>query len=168
MSEQASIVEVRSLSEFEQGVIDVFVRLADMLAMPRSIGEIYGLLFASAQPIVFQDIVDRLNMSKGSASQGLRVLRTTGAAKVVYVPGDRRDHFVPETELRALLSGFLREKIQPHLKAGSVRVDALRKVAARSARSPAEGAILSDRIEKLKAWHKRGNAIVPIITKVFG
>jgi DNA-binding transcriptional regulator GbsR (MarR family) len=167
-SKDSEAAKSQSLNEFEQGVIDIFVRLADMLSVPRSIAEIYGLLFASARPLSFQDIVDRLGISKGSASQGLRVLRATGAAKLVYVPADRRDYFVPETELRALLSGFLREKIQPHLEGGAVRVEALRKMAPVCAKEPTEAAVLRERVEKLTAWHKRGKSIVPIITKVFG
>jgi len=139
-----------------------------MLGIPKSVGEIYGLLFASAQPLAFQDIIDRLKISKGSASQGLRFLRGVGAIKATYVAGDRRDHFVPETELRALLSGFLREKIQPHLESGAVRIDGLRKMAAETSGDPARSAILRERVEKLKTWHKRGRSIVPIISKIFG
>lgn len=161
----------RGLTEFEQGGIDIFVRLADMLGLPKSVGEIYGLLFVSARPLAFQDIVERLNMSKGSASQGLRFLRTTGAIKLTYLAGNRRDHFVPETELRALISGFLREKIQPHLESGLLRIEALSAMG----RSPAfaegnaeDARVLRKRMEKLRAWHKRGGSLVPIVTKLFG
>jgi len=110
-------------------------------------------------------------MSKGSASQGLRLLRAVGAIKLVYVAGDRRDHFVPETELRALLTGFLKEKIQPHLESGAMRIKALQALAA----SPDLGAfpiqearLLRDRLDKLNSWHKKGKSVVPLITKFFG
>jgi DNA-binding transcriptional regulator GbsR (MarR family) len=162
---------VRDLTKFEHEVIDVFVRLADMLSIPKSVGEIYGLLFASAQPLSFQDIVERLTISKGSASQGLRVLRATGAAKAVYVAGDRRDHFVPETELRELLAGFLREKLQFHLESSAVRIGALRDCARQSRfriGDPAESRILRARVDKLNSWNRKAKAIVPLIAKFFG
>ena len=161
----------RKLSGFECSVIDTFVRMADLLGMPRSIGEIYGFLYASPRPLAFQDIVDRLGISKGSASQGLRLLRTTGAVKLVYVAADRRDHFVPETELRALISGFLREKIQPQLEGGSQRVKSLQAMvrsSAVTAGDAGEARILRERIDKLHAWHKRGKTVMPLIIKVFG
>jgi HTH-type transcriptional regulator, glycine betaine synthesis regulator len=163
--------DARKLSVFECSVIEVFVRMADMLGMPRSIGEIYGLLYASPRPQAFQDIVDRLAISKGSASQGLRLLRATGAVKLAYVGGDRRDHFVPETELRALLSGFLREKIQPQLEGGSQRVKSLQTMVRSAETMAGDGAdarVLRQRIDKLQSWHKRGKTVMPLIIKVFG
>jgi len=60
-------------------------------------------------------IRSKLNLSSGSASQGLRLLRTLGAVHATYVPGDRRDHFLAETGLRKITTGFLREKVVPDL-----------------------------------------------------
>jgi DNA-binding transcriptional regulator GbsR (MarR family) len=167
-TESAKTVE---LTDFELGVIEIFVRLADVLGVPKSVGEIYGLLFASAQPLAFQDIIDRLRISKGSASQGLQLLRSVGAIKLVYVAGERRDHFVPETEMRALLTGFLRERIQPHLESGAVRVKALQALVRSSPLSrcnPKETRVLRDRAEKLTAWHRKGKLVIPLAVKYFG
>jgi hypothetical protein len=162
-----SVVE---LTDFEHGVIDIFVRLADVLGIPKSVGEIYGLLFATAHPLAFQAIVLRLGISKGSASQGLRLLRAVGAIKLTYVGGDRRDHFLPETELRALLSGFLRERVQPHLEGGGIRVKALKAVTRSRGfgrGDPEDARILRARIEKLGAWHKKGEIVLPLVAKFF-
>ena len=46
-------------------MIDVFVRAASLIGLPRSIGEIYGLLFY-AQALSFDELVERLQISKGS------------------------------------------------------------------------------------------------------
>src|SRR5215470_15205217 len=118
------------LSPVEVGFVDLFVGLARSIKAPKSLGEIYALLFASPQPLTFDTIVRRLSMSRGSASQGLRLLRSLGAVKATYVAGDRRDHFVAETELRKLVSGFLRERIAPTLEAGAERLDRLNRALA--------------------------------------
>ena len=52
-------------------MIDVFVRAASLIGLPRSIGEIYGLLFCTPQALSFDELVERLQISKGSVSQGL-------------------------------------------------------------------------------------------------
>lgn len=70
------------LSAFEHEVVEVFVGLAKVLGLPKSYGEIYGLLFASAQPLSFADIQEKLDLSKGSVSQGLRALRDLGAVRI--------------------------------------------------------------------------------------
>jgi hypothetical protein len=100
--------------------------MAQTLGAPRSLGEIYGLLFATARPLSFQDINDRLDLSKGSVSQGLRFLRTLGAIQSVAVEGDRREYFEPVVELRALVGGFLKERINPQLAEWGVRAKALK------------------------------------------
>ena len=115
-----------SLTDGEQTMISIFVQMTQVLGLPRSLGEIYGLLFASPRPLAFQEIGERLNLSKGSVSQGLRFLRTIGAIKPVVIPGDRREYFEPEVELRALVGGFLRERLNPQLEAWGARAKALK------------------------------------------
>jgi DNA-binding transcriptional regulator GbsR (MarR family) len=114
------------LSPGETQVIAIFVKMAQTLGAPRSLGEIYGLLFATAHPLSFQDINDRLELSKGSVSQGLRFLRTVGAIQPVSVEGDRREYFEPVVELRALVGGFLKERINPQLAEWGDRAKALK------------------------------------------
>ena len=115
-----------SLSSGETEVIAMFVQMTQVLGVPRSLGEIYGLLFATPQPLAFQDIADRLALSKGSVSQGLRFLRSVGAIQPVVVPGDRREFFEPVVELRALVGGFLRERLNPQLETWGTRAKALK------------------------------------------
>lgn len=159
-----TIVEstVPRLDAFERECIEVFVRAAAVLAVPRSIGEIYGLLFASAQPLSMDAVVHRLAISKGSASQGLRWLRDVGAVRAEYVPGDRRDHFVAETELRRLAAGFLREQVRPHLDSGANllgRLDAAATVAV-------DPRFASGRVKKLRRWHRFGGQVLPLLLRV--
>src|SRR2546422_6670826 len=78
------------LTALETEIIDLFVQLSHLLGQPRSLAEIYGLLFISARPLAMDDLIERLHMSKGSASQGLKFLRSVGAVKMVYMPADRR------------------------------------------------------------------------------
>ena len=84
---------IEPLTALETEIIDLFVQVSRVLGQPRSLAEIYGLLFISAQPLAMDDLIGRLNLSKGSASQGLKFLRNIGAVKMVYIPGDRRVHY---------------------------------------------------------------------------
>ena len=63
-----------SLIEIERQVVSLFADGVRLAGLPRSIGEIYGLLFISAEPLAMDDLVERLNISKGSASQGLSLI----------------------------------------------------------------------------------------------
>ncbi|MBS0659729.1 MAG: hypothetical protein JSR82_15925 [Verrucomicrobia bacterium] len=149
------------LSAGETEFIDFFVALARALRAPKSLGEIYGLLFASSEPRTFEGIVATLRISRGSASQGLRLLRTFGAVRVVYVAGDRRDHFVAETELRKLVTGFLSETALPQLEASAGRLDRIAE------RVPTKG-VLHDRLQKLRSWERVGRQVLPLVGKLLG
>jgi HTH-type transcriptional regulator, glycine betaine synthesis regulator len=147
--------------------IALFVAAAEVLGVPRSLGEIYGVVYASPRPLSFQDIVDRLAISKGSVSQGLRMLKSLGAIRAAYVPGDRRDHYEPETELRTLVGGLLRDRINPHLEQGRQRLDRVgAEIAAGKGLPKAEAAVLRARVQKLENWRRKGATLLPILTRV--
>src|SRR5437870_12186876 len=110
-----------ALSPLEVEIIDFFVQISRVLGQPRSLAELYGLLFISARPLAMDDLIERLQMSKGSASQGLRFLRNVGAVRMIYMPGDRRVLCGAVFELRDLGARFLREQVVPHLDSGEAR-----------------------------------------------
>lgn len=66
---------------FEAEIAAVFADLVMLLGLPKSMGEIYGFIFASSEPPTFADIEHKLGLSKGSVSQGLRALRELGAVR---------------------------------------------------------------------------------------
>lgn len=165
-----------ALSVGETEVIAIFVQVTQTLGVPRSLGEIYGLLFATPRPLAFQEIVDRLRLSKGSVSQGLRFLRNVGAIKPVVVAGDRREFFEPVVELRALVGGFLKERVNPQLEAWGARAELLKaddfetgepEIRPAGSSNP-QRALLNGRLDKLKTWHKRASTVLPMLGKLLG
>jgi len=159
-------VEVPGLSEFESEVIELFVRMAQLVGVPKSVGQIYGLIFASPTSINSDELVSRLGISKGSTSQGLRFLRSVGAVNVVSVPGQRSDHYEPETGLRRLASGFLKEQIEPHLDSGMDRLARLKDLSADPALP--ENEVLRERVGRLETWHNRAIKLLPLLLRFLG
>jgi DNA-binding transcriptional regulator GbsR (MarR family) len=148
-----------NLSELEQEMIDLFVRMAGVLNLPRSVGELYGLLFISPKPLCINDCMKKLNISKGSTSQGLKILRSFGAVNTVYIPGERRDFFEAESVLRKIVTGFVNEQVRPHLENGKERMARLEALA--EGGSEDEREFFRERIDRLKKWQKRANLLLP-------
>ena len=148
-----------TLSDLEKEVIDLFVRMAGLLNLPRSVGELYGLLFISPEPLCINDCMDKLNISKGSTSQGLKILRSFGAVNTVYVPGARRDYYEAESALRKIVTGFVNEQIRPHLENGKERMARLEGLVEGSDDEHKE--FFSDRVGRLRGWQKRANLLLP-------
>lgn len=151
------------LTSLETEVIGLFVHLARLLSVPKSVAEIYGLLFIAVEPLAMEDIIERLNLSKGSASQGLKLLRGLGAVHVVYVGGKRNDHYEAETELRKLVDGFLKDKIEPHFHTGGERLSRIESLVNEA--HPTNGDVVLARLEKLKRWKQTGREFLPLALK---
>lgn len=150
-------------NDFERELISLFVHFAQILSLPRSIGEIYGLLYASDRPLNLDEVCVRLQIAKGSASQGLRFLREANAIHPVYVMGDRRTHFQAERGMRRLTAGFLRDRVQPQLDLNQERIEELLQ----SARSlPPEKSYLAERLENLQTWHRKARRFLPLILRM--
>ncbi len=150
-----------TLSEFQREVIAFFVHAAQALDLPKSVGEIYGLLFSSKEPLSLDEIVALLEISKGSASQGLRFLENLMAVERVRLEEERRDRFVAELRLRRLVTGFLRERAEPHLATATERLERLADAA-----TPVDAEFAQDRVKRLRSWHKRANLLLPLIRRV--
>jgi HTH-type transcriptional regulator, glycine betaine synthesis regulator len=150
--------------ECERGVIDLFVRLAGLIGVPRSVGELYGYLYLSPQPQPMDALSRRLDLSKGATSQGLKFLRSVGAVRVVYVPGDRRDHFTAEVELRKLAEGFLREQVLPHVHSGRERLAQLGKTV--NTLPEEERDWYAERMHRLTHWQQRADRFLPLLVRL--
>jgi DNA-binding transcriptional regulator GbsR (MarR family) len=155
-----------AVTEMEAEVISLFVQLSRVLGQPRSFAEIYGLLFISGRPLAMDDLIERLHLSKGSASQGLKFLRNAGAIRMVYAPGDRRAHYEAVAELRNLVARFLRDYVVPELDASEAR---LQHIAGMVKQMPAgERERIAPRVTMLQSWEKRTRRFLPVVLKLLG
>jgi len=157
------------LDPLERQVVGFFVDGVRVLGLPRSIGEIYGLLFISRSPLALDDLVRRLGISKGSASQGLRTLKSLGAVREANgnSNGERRTYYEPAIELKRLVGGFIREQIRPHLDSGKSKIKRLAETAG-AVEDPEQREFLGERIERLEQWMRSSGRVLPILQKLLG
>lgn len=155
------------LGEIERQVVDFFVDGVKVLGLPGSIGEIYGMLFLSKEPLALDDFVAGLGISKGSASQGLRTLKDLGAIREVTVPSERRTHFEAAVDLKRLVGGFIREQIRPHLQSGVGKIGKIRETSVREPDADRRE-FLDERLHRLEHWLKTGNRVLPVVQKLLG
>jgi hypothetical protein len=179
-------------ADFQSECIELFAEVVYALGLPRSIGQIYGLLYASPAPLSFSDIVERLDISKGSASQGLQLLRSLGAIKLAdanrqalsgkraanstdakpyalsFTPNasgaavPHRDYYEPELGLRRLLGGIIRGRIEPLVGQGRARMEHLRELSENAANGAHKEFQLA-RVEQLETWRRQATLIMPVL-----
>ena len=158
-----STFEVSALSELEVESIEMFIGFFKLIGLQKSVGEIYGLLFVSPRALPMDEIIDRLGISLGAASQGLKVLRSVGAVKSIYMPGDRRDHYVADLELSKFATAFIQDELKPRLDRALERIGAMETLANKMA--PEDRATAEERFERLKHWLERGESMLPWLLK---
>jgi DNA-binding transcriptional regulator GbsR (MarR family) len=156
-----------SLGEWEEAVIDLFLNAANSFGLPKSYGQIYGLLFCRDQALALDDVMELLKISKGSASQGLRALRQLGAVSSVFESGDRKERFVAEIRLRKLVGGFLREQADPHIEKGSARLQQIKSLVTNLQVEDSRKRGIR-RHEILLGWHRQMSRLLPWVKMIVG
>ncbi len=152
-------------------LIEVVGNLCRRLGLPRTVGQIYGLLFLSPKPLSLEEIADSLGISKASASTGTRHLASLGALRKVWVPGDRKDHFEAVPDIATLVLNAYREIVKPRLDAAEGRmervVEALQADRERGVLTSEEFDFCQNRLQSLGKMQNNLRALVPLIEKLF-
>jgi len=152
-----------SLSDLELESIEMFINFLRLLGWPKSVGEIYGLLFVSAQPLAMDDIMSRLDMSLGAASQGLKLLREFGAVRTVYMPGARKDHYIASGELSRFATSYIEEELLPRMRTAQERIKRMERMM--ESMPETDRRLPAERINRLKYWLGKGQKVVPWLVR---
>ena len=158
--------QISRLSPVEAETIQLFVQFARALGQPRSVAEIYALLFISPQPLSLDDLEARLQMSRGSAFGGLQMLQELGAVREVKLPKIRRLHFEAVAELRNMAGSFLRRQMTVHLGDSTAR---LKRIGGHAEKlSGEQRKFVAARVKTLRHWDRKGRQLFPFLLKMLG
>lgn len=151
-------------------MIEAGGRLSQLLGLPRSTGQIYGLLYLSSRPLSLDEIADTLGISKASVSVGARQLCAWTAIRQVWVHGERRDHYEAEPELVHLLRAGYQELIQPRINSSKRRLDRLSSLLEEDFESGVIDAVekkfLSQRLKNFARLQKKVQTLVPLAERL--
>ena len=144
--------------ELERELITFWVQVSSLLGYPRSVGEIFGLIFISPAPLSADDIVEKLNMSRSGAGQGLKALQDIGAIKPAHQLASRKEHYQMQTDLGVLIKLLLNARILPKLE------ELAQQRATLDATVRAQGpAHLIHRFDKLDRWRGKTAPLLALL-----
>lgn len=88
-------------------VQDIFLdrtnHVCKKLGLNNVMAQLYAILYLSNKPLSLDDMVERLKISKGSASVNIRALESYGAVRRVWVRGSRRDYYEADTDIARVI-----------------------------------------------------------------
>jgi DNA-binding transcriptional regulator GbsR (MarR family) len=76
----------------------------------RSVAQIHALLYLADRPLHAEAIAGSLKLARSNVSTALKELQAYGIVRRSHVPGDRRDHFVAETDTWEMLMRISAER----------------------------------------------------------
>jgi len=76
----------------------------------RTVSQIHALLYLTGRPMHAEEIVDTLGVARSNVSNSLRELQSWKLARLVHMPGDRRDHFETTTDIWEMFRTIVRER----------------------------------------------------------
>src|SRR5271169_104679 len=95
-------------------VQDLFIRrwgeMGQTWGINRTMGEIHAFLYITAQPQCTDDVMERLNISRGNASMSLRALCDWGIIRRLHKRGERREYFESLTDVWEIFSIIAAER----------------------------------------------------------
>ena len=76
----------------------------------RSVAQVHALLYLAERPLHAEEICSSLGLARSNVSNALKELQSYEIVRRTHVQGDRRDHFVAETDPWELLMKIAAER----------------------------------------------------------
>jgi DNA-binding transcriptional regulator GbsR (MarR family) len=97
------------LRTVHHSMLDGLGQLADYFGFSKVVGQLYGAMLLSDQPLCLDDLVEQLDISKANASMNMRTLENMGMVRQVWVRGSssRRKYYEAETDFWQIISNVL-------------------------------------------------------------
>jgi len=101
-----------SLTEVEDRFVRTWGQMAGAWGISRTMAEVHALLYISSDPLNTDDIMARLEISRGNASMSLRALLDWGIVHRTHKRGDRKEYFVAEQDVWTLFRSIVRQRLR--------------------------------------------------------
>ncbi|MEK6798605.1 MAG: MarR family transcriptional regulator [Planctomycetota bacterium] len=84
--------------------------MAASWGISRTMAEIHALLYLSTEPLCTDDVMEQIEVSRGSASTNLRQLVNWGLIHRVHRRNDRKEYFEAERDVWQMFETIIRER----------------------------------------------------------
>ncbi len=108
--------------------IETASRLSKGMGLSEIAGQIYALLYLSPEPISLNEMVEKLKISKASASVNIRALEGWGAVRKVWVKGNRRNHYVVDGNIWKIVTNRLKLGLERRITEASGAIEQAEKM----------------------------------------
>ncbi|MGP1273602.1 MAG: GbsR/MarR family transcriptional regulator [Phycisphaerales bacterium] len=101
-----------TLLETEDRFIAAWGQMAGAWGISRTMAEVHALLYITGRAMNTDEIMDRLQISRGNASMSLRALLDWGIIARTHRRGDRKEYFEADQDVWSIFRAIVRERMK--------------------------------------------------------
>jgi len=109
---EADSVDRPVLVEAQDRFVAAWGQMASTWGISRTMAEAHALLYISGEAMCTDDVMGRLEISRGNASMSLRALLDWGIVSRTHKRGDRKEYFVAEQDVWDMFRAIVRERLK--------------------------------------------------------
>lgn len=98
------------LEEAQERFIQAWGALASSWGINRTMSQVHALLMIAPEPMSAEEVMERLNISRGNANMNLRALIDWGLIHKELKQGDRKEYFVAEKDIWTIAMRIIQER----------------------------------------------------------
>lgn len=102
----------QALTQAQDRFVAAWGNMGSAWGISRTMAEVHALLFIVGAPLCTDDIMARLQISRGNASMSLRALLDWGIVSRTFKKGDRKEYFQAEQDVWAMFRAIVRERMK--------------------------------------------------------
>lgn len=100
------------LRDAQDRFVAVWGQMAAVWGISRTMAEAHALLYITGAPLCADDIIERLQISRGNASMSLRALLEWGVVERTHRRGDRKEYFQAQSDVWDMFRAIVRERVK--------------------------------------------------------
>ncbi len=102
----------KTLAEAQDRFIATWGQMGSVWGISRTMAEVHALLYIGSAALNTDDVMERLQISRGNASMSLRALVEWGLVSREHKRGDRKEYFRAEADVWTMFRTIVRERMK--------------------------------------------------------
>ena len=103
---------IQKLTEAQDRFVASWGQMAGAWGISRTMAEAHALLYITGRPMNTDEIMDRLQISRGNASMSIRALVDWGIISRTHKRGDRKEYFEADQDVWSMFRSIVRERMK--------------------------------------------------------
>ena len=152
-----------NINKAQDAILSGINQICHKFGLNNIMAQLYAILYLHGKPASLDEMVERLEVSKGSVSVNIRALERYGAVRKIWIKGSRKDYYEAESDISKVIIDRVRSMAQGRLSEINKVVDSSYKILDASEPSgkakKAETEIFMRRLDELKDLYLKAKSL---------